>query len=343
MRLLVLSVGTGLGKSTFLKILSRITSPTEGTVELYGRVGSLLEVGTGFHPELTGRENIYLSGSILGMKRKEIDDKLDEIVKFSEIEKFLDTPVKRYSSGMYVRLAFSVAAHLESEILLVDEVLAVGDIEFQKKCLGKMEKVSESGRTVILVSHNMSAIEKICGRVIFLENGVIHSNGPTKQVINNYVNSLSKDVLTSKGKNVKFGSIEICDSNNNNKLHFGSWSPCIIQATFFTPVTLTRCYVNLLINNLQSQPCIHLRTDYDGLFPDFSQGFHVVSVNIDSMNLEGGSYVAFFRLVSEQNDILVDSDNLLFDIERTYERNEQVGSIVAVKHSWSFTQKDEKR
>ena len=151
----------GSGKSTLLKILSRITAPTEGQVEVHGRVGSLLEVGTGFHPELTGRENIYLNGAVLGMKRDEIKRKFDEIVAFAEIEKFLDTPVKRYSSGMYVRLAFSVAAHLEPEILVVDEVLAVGDAQFQKKCLGKMGEVTKGGRTVLFVSHNMAAVKSI--------------------------------------------------------------------------------------------------------------------------------------------------------------------------------------
>lgn len=150
----------GAGKSTLLKILSRITLPTEGMVDLYGRVGSLLEVGTGFHPELSGRENIYLSGSILGMTKQEIDQKFDEIVRFSEIEKFIDTPVKRYSSGMYVRLAFAVAAHLDTDILLIDEVLAVGDAEFQKKCLGKMGSITNEGRTILFVSHNMAAIQK---------------------------------------------------------------------------------------------------------------------------------------------------------------------------------------
>jgi lipopolysaccharide transport system ATP-binding protein len=161
----------GAGKSTLLKILSHITAPTEGRIKLKGRVASLLEVGTGFHPELTGRENIYLNGSILGMSRKEIDRKFDEIVDFAEIEKFIDTPVKRYSSGMYVRLAFAVAAHLEPEILLVDEVLAVGDAEFQKKCLGKMSDVAKEGRTVLFVSHNMNSIEQLCTRVLLLNSG----------------------------------------------------------------------------------------------------------------------------------------------------------------------------
>jgi lipopolysaccharide transport system ATP-binding protein len=177
----------GAGKSTLLKILSRITSPTEGTVELHGRVGSLLEVGTGFHPELTGRENIYLSGSILGMKRREIDAKMDEIVKFSEIEKFLDTPVKRYSSGMYVRLAFAVAAHLEPEILLVDEVLAVGDAAFQKKCLGKMGEVSKEGRTVLFVSHNMNAVRTLCNSCIFIREGNVALRGDPESTIKQYL------------------------------------------------------------------------------------------------------------------------------------------------------------
>ncbi|RME47458.1 MAG: ABC transporter ATP-binding protein, partial [Chloroflexi bacterium] len=167
----------GAGKSTLLKILSRITEPTSGRAEIHGRVGSLLEVGTGFHPELTGRENIYLNGAILGMRKREIDRKFDEIVAFAEIEKFIDTPVKRYSSGMYVRLAFAVAAHLEPEILLVDEVLAVGDAAFQKKCLGKMGDVAKEGRTVLFVSHNMAAITSLCQRAIWLEEGKIKEDG----------------------------------------------------------------------------------------------------------------------------------------------------------------------
>ncbi len=177
----------GAGKSTLLKILSRITTPTEGLADLYGRVGSLLEVGTGFHPELTGRENIFLSGSILGMKKQEIQSKLDEIVKFSEIEKFLDTPVKRYSSGMYVRLAFAVAAHLEPEILLVDEVLAVGDVAFQKKCLGKMRDVTSEGRTVLFVSHNMASIEELCPTAMLFRDGNLVLSGPASEVIHSYL------------------------------------------------------------------------------------------------------------------------------------------------------------
>lgn len=176
----------GSGKSTLLKILSRITEPTSGSVDIHGRVSSLLEVGTGFHPELTGRENIFLNGAVLGMRKQEIERKFDEIVAFSEIEKFIDTPVKRYSSGMYVRLAFAVAAHLEPEILLVDEVLAVGDIAFQKKCLGKMGEVARGGRTIVFISHNMIAIRSLCSRAIWLDNGQIVKRGLTDEVVGEY-------------------------------------------------------------------------------------------------------------------------------------------------------------
>ena len=180
----------GAGKSTLLKILSRVTSPTTGKIEIKGRIASLLEVGTGFHPELTGRENIYLNGAILGMRKKEITRKLDEIIDFSGVERYIDTPVKRYSSGMYVRLAFAVAAHLESEILIVDEVLAVGDAEFQKKCLGKMNDVSKSdGRTILFVSHNMSAVNSLCSKSLFLENGITKFSGETAHAIDLYLSN----------------------------------------------------------------------------------------------------------------------------------------------------------
>lgn len=176
----------GSGKSTLLKILSRITKPTTGRVELYGHVASLLEVGTGFHPDLTGRENVYLNGAILGMKRREIDKKFDEIVAFAEVEKFLDTPVKHYSSGMYLRLAFAVAAHLDPDILIVDEVLAVGDAAFQKKCLGKMDDVTRRGRTVLFVSHVMSMVSQLCATTILLKQGKVEKIGPTAEVITAY-------------------------------------------------------------------------------------------------------------------------------------------------------------
>ena len=179
----------GAGKSTLLKILSRVTKPTSGEADLYGRVGSLLEVGTGFHPDLTGRENVFLSGAILGMRRTEIAGKFDEIVAFSELEKFIDTPVKWYSSGMYVRLAFSVAAHLEPEILIMDEVLAVGDAAFQQKCLDKMREIRGQGRTIFFVSHNMPAVVRLCRRAIFLEGGRVAADGPAQGVVSDYLSS----------------------------------------------------------------------------------------------------------------------------------------------------------
>jgi len=186
----------GAGKSTLLKILSRITAPTEGTVELHGRVGSLLEVGTGFHPEMTGRENIFLNGSILGMKKIEIEQKFDEIVKFADVDKFIDTPVKRYSSGMYVRLAFAVAAHLDPEILVVDEVLAVGDVTFQNKCIGKMHNLSKTGKTILFVSHNLTAINRLTDSCIVLDKGKIVFTGPTISAIDYYLHSISSQQNT---------------------------------------------------------------------------------------------------------------------------------------------------
>lgn len=198
----------GAGKSTLLKILSRITEPTTGKIHINGRIASLLEVGTGFHPELTGRENIYLNGAILGMSRKEIKARFDEIVDFAEVEKFLDTPVKRYSSGMYVRLAFAVAAHLEPEILVVDEVLAVGDMQFQRKCLGKMDEVGREGRTVLLVSHNMSAIRRVCEHVVLIDTGRIGGIFPNEEGVKKYFKSnSSKEIIKASFPNNKSKSI----------------------------------------------------------------------------------------------------------------------------------------
>ncbi len=211
----------GAGKSTLLKILCRITEPTDGQVFITGQVASLLEVGTGFHSELSGRENVYLNGTILGMTKSVIDKKFDQILDFSGVEEFIDTPVKRYSSGMKVRLAFSVAAHLEPEILLIDEVLAVGDLEFQRKCLGKMEEISQSGRTVLFVSHNLESIMNLCGRTILLENGQIASMGETKEIVNQYIKgyetmSLGKlaERTDRRGDGqIRFTSIQLVDDN----------------------------------------------------------------------------------------------------------------------------------
>jgi lipopolysaccharide transport system ATP-binding protein len=220
----------GAGKSTLLKILSRVTTPTSGSFKVKGRIASLLEVGTGFHADLTGRENIYLNGAILGMKKWEIKSKFDEIVAFSGVEKFIDTPVKRYSSGMYVRLAFAVAAHLEPEILIVDEVLAVGDAEFQEKCIGKMKDVSSNGRTVLFVSHNLGVINQLCSRAILLKNGRIVANDNPNNVIEQYINLERSDITNAyfadsekvKGKEMFFTEIRTINSSKEETDRFGT-------------------------------------------------------------------------------------------------------------------------
>ncbi len=268
----------GAGKTTLLKILSRITEPTTGRVELHGRVGSLLEVGTGFHPELTGRENIYLNGAILGMRKAEIERKFDEIVAFAEVERFLDTPVKHYSSGMYVRLAFAVAAHLEPEILLVDEVLAVGDAAFQKKCLGKMGEVAGAGRTVLFVSHNMLAVNTLCSRVVLLRDGSCTADGAPGTVVGSYLNdTFAAGLHTSLAGRTRRGS---------GCFRFLS---CVVRGEPGPPVSgakasfelryqsesgrpLSNVHVALGIRDMLGQPLFHLSTnvaeaDFEALPP----------------------------------------------------------------------------
>lgn len=240
----------GAGKSTLLKVLSRTTEPTEGYVEIYGRIGSLLEVGTGFHPELTGRENIYLNAAILGMKKREIDRKFDEIVDFAEVEKFLNTPVKHYSSGMYVRLAFAVAAHLEPEILLVDEVLAVGDAAFQKKCLGKMGGVAKEGRTVLFVSHNMAAVRSLCSHAFLLDGGKVCQSGPVEICIDRYLiaadaNPLSElntltlprpTVVVDDEATLRITRVKLDTPNGHNIVKTGEPIVLIISFKVFQPL-----------------------------------------------------------------------------------------------------------
>ena len=243
----------GAGKSTLLKILSRITEPSSGSVRIRGRVASLLEVGTGFHPELTGRENIFLNGAILGMSRAEIKRKFDEIVAFAEVEKFLDTPVKRYSSGMYVRLAFAVAAHLEPEILIVDEVLAVGDAQFQKKCLGKMQTVSAEGRTVLFVSHNMTAIKSLCSKGVFLKDGQISLDGPIDEAINNYqllFSPVSKTVFSGNpiANNSMLGVHSIEIENNNEQGGFYINEPLTVKINLINKTIDSPLNINLFFN-----------------------------------------------------------------------------------------------
>ena len=252
----------GAGKTTLLKIFSRITYPTEGEIRMRGRVGSLLEVGTGFHPELTGRENIYFNGSILGMKKREIDKNFDAIVDFSGVEKFIDTPVKRFSSGMQVRLAFSVAAHLDPEILLVDEVLAVGDVKFQQKCLGKMKEVAKGGRTVLFVSHNMSAITKLCGRTLLLEQGKLVMDGDTQAVVAKYLDQnltagasiSSKDIekklegyINRRNPSICFKEIALFNKEGSRCSVFNSDEPVNISITYECLSIVTGLRVNVYI------------------------------------------------------------------------------------------------
>jgi lipopolysaccharide transport system ATP-binding protein len=303
----------GAGKSTVLKVLSRITEPTRGRISISGRIASLLEVGTGFHPELTGRENIYLNGAILGMHRSEIISKFDEIVDFSGVEKFLDTPVKRYSSGMYVRLAFAVAAHLEPEILIVDEVLAVGDAEFQKKCLGKMQDVSQKGgRTVIFVSHNMAAIESLCQEVILLNGGKLIFKGSTKEGISNYLNSsfvtssmvslAERTDRTGNGK-VKFVDFKILDDNNEyvDNLLSGNTYTFELRYKNFSKVPYKNVKVCLEINDDRDNRLLFLRNDFTNEIIDINKDSGVIKCKIENLPLAIGTY--YFVLYLSLGDL----------------------------------------
>lgn len=295
--------GNGAGKSTLLKILSRITEPTEGEAWIYGRVGSLLEVGTGFHPELTGRENTYLNGAILGMRRSEIDRKFDEIVDFAEVERFIDTPVKHYSSGMYLRLAFAVAAHLEPEILLVDEVLAVGDASFQRKCMGKMGDVAQQGRTVVFISHNMDAIQRLCSECILLQAGRIASQGPPDRVVASYL-------ARNRGGSGPGAVISLVDVDRS-----GSGAVRFVSARYSSPVTDAgghlrpgapfECTVELLsdaVRTLESL-ALSIRTTGGtllinadiislGRHVDLREGVTTITFRIEAVHLNPGRYIA---------------------------------------------------
>jgi lipopolysaccharide transport system ATP-binding protein len=312
----------GAGKTTLLKILSRITEPTEGQAEIHGRVGSLLEVGTGFHPELTGRENIYLNGAILGMKKAEIEQKFDEIVDFAEIEKFIYTPVKHYSSGMYVRLAFAVAAHLEPEILLVDEVLAVGDAAFQKKCLGKMENVAQQGRTVLFVSHNMVALQNLCRRAIWLQAGSMIENGETASVIRSYLDQFSTYKLEQSWIN-----IELAPGNDAVRLHSarilteeGSVSD---EITTWTSLTIEFCYWNLLpgaelnlslvLYNNEGTVLFNTTSAFESQWhgKPFPQGLFRSSCVVPGKLLNDGSYYLDLLIVQDTTKVLYTFKDIL--------------------------------
>jgi lipopolysaccharide transport system ATP-binding protein len=296
----------GAGKSTLLKLLSRVTSPTTGEIKVKGRIASLLEVGTGFHPELSGRENIYLNGAILGMRKKEITRKLDEIIDFSGVERYIDTPVKRYSSGMYVRLAFAVAAHLESEILIVDEVLAVGDAEFQKKCLGKMGEISKGeGRTVLFVSHNMAAVKSLCNKGILLSNGMVNYAGDIDAVVENYLktsnNVASRNWInsTSPGSDfIKLLEARVVNENGDTALNFSISEDIVVE--FIYEITKE----NQLFThgfNLFNNHNIHILSSHDTnsatLQTPLAKGIHSKRIIIPKNFLADGGYNCSFAIM----------------------------------------------
>ena len=288
----------GAGKSTLLKILSRITRPTTGRAEVYGRIGSLLEVGTGFHPELTGRENIFLNGAILGMSRREIQQRFDEIVAFAETERFLDTPVKRYSSGMYMRLAFAVAAHLQTDILVVDEVLSVGDTAFQQKCLGKMEDVAGQGRTVLFVSHNMAAITQLCTRTLLLDAGSIQTEGSPDRVIARYLGSGNQegraDLSMRKGPVGSGGAVfewaEVRNSDDEICQDFSIGDDVRVAFGLRLAPTLPRSRILLSIRAADGTPVALVATEDSGFVLRNDRASWGISVDFEDIRLYPGSY-----------------------------------------------------
>jgi lipopolysaccharide transport system ATP-binding protein len=314
----------GAGKSTLLKILSRVTEPTEGEVEIVGRVGSLLEVGTGFHPELTGRENVYLSGAILGMKRCEIDRKFDEIVAFSEIERFLETPVKHYSGGMYTRLAFAVAAHLEPEILLVDEVLAVGDAAFQRKCLGKMGDAAGQGRTVIFVSHNMGAINDLCARSILLSNGHVAVDGAPDKVIRTYLGhgnttSPTAELQASTSSDAYFTKLALQNSDGELTSRFDVKKPITAVLCFVLQRRIQAIELGFTVTNNSGDQLFYSSNAYadpPALIED--AGNHCLTVQIPAKLLLPGSYSISVALHRPNLQMFDCHEHVLrFDVEET--------------------------
>jgi lipopolysaccharide transport system ATP-binding protein len=317
----------GAGKSTLLKILSRITEPTRGRVEVWGRVASLLEVGTGFHPELSGRENIYLNGAILGMNRSEIARKFDEIVEFAEVERFLDTPVKRYSSGMYVRLAFAVAAHLEPEILIVDEVLAVGDVQFQKKCLNKMEDVGKEGRTVLFVSHNMQTIRALCDRGIVLESGSVVFNGEVQRAIKIYsehsyqlmseIPLLERRDRTGSGR-VKVSSFRVLDTAGKEVETLKSGIDYDFEFGYVNDSgkPLDNVIVSFAVLDDQGQTILLLRTNFTDSNVTLNSDLGIVRCRLNNLPLANGTYrlpIYFAYRESEVLDYIQDAVSIVVE------------------------------
>lgn len=309
----------GAGKSTLLKVLSQITAPTEGRIKVKGRIASLLEVGTGFHPELTGRENVYLNGAILGMTRKEVAFKFDEIVAFADIDEFIDTPVKRYSSGMYVRLAFAVAAHLDPEILIVDEVLAVGDANFQKKCLGKMKDVSgKNGRTVLFVSHSMNAVSELCSRAILIDEGTIRLDAPTRDVVNAYLsreesaaeiefNAIPRE---NPAKFARLTKLKLMDGKGVSTTSFRMNEPLVAHIGVYCYKAMANVELGLKISSRSGAAIHYLTSTWEGFRADLDPGSHTFQVCLPHIMLLPGSYTIGLWILCEPDW----SDDLLQDV-----------------------------
>lgn len=344
----------GAGKSTLLKILSRITRPTEGRVALNGRVGSLLEVGTGFHSELTGRENVFLNGAILGMTRAEIQSKFDEIVEFAEVGPFLDTPVKHYSSGMTVRLAFAVAAHLEPEILILDEVLAVGDLAFQKKCLGKMSEVARAGRTILFVSHDLNAVNALCERAILLHEGVIAKTGLTEEVTRYYLDHSNKmyspvtwsPLPDEKPDEVKLNSVKLIQQGNETTA-INCREPFTVDMNYEIRQPIRGSRFFLIIRNGKGE-LIFTTSDYDQMTPEAverSAGSFTSTVEVPSGLLKTGSYYGSFGVDVANVRIIYTADDVFhFDVfepedDTQSERHKRPGAIAPLL-SWKITPND---
>jgi lipopolysaccharide transport system ATP-binding protein len=325
----------GAGKSTILKILSRITAPSEGRAAVKGRIRSLLEVGTGFHPELTGRENIYLNGAILGMKKAEIDRRFDEIVSFAEVEKFIDTPVKRYSSGMYLRLAFAVAAHLVSEILLVDEVLAVGDAAFQKKCIGRMNEVAHEGRTVLFVSHNMAAVRALCTRGICLEQGRVSFAGDIEHVLYRYTQSQIHTDSQPSGTQTRFTSIRV-NGQNPGTIESGEGFEvgCTLELAEEVPSFRLFC----IIQDANGESVVVVPSNSRVLNAANKAGVHQICVRFPGLWLRPGVYSVYFKLLavaSGSGDARYLSDSMMLDVSGTDDPEMLLGSL-APNANWEI-------
>ncbi len=308
----------GAGKSTLLKLLARITEPTRGYADMRGRIGALLEVGTGFHHELTGRENIFLNGAILGMHRADIERKFDEIVEFSEVGKFIDTPVKRYSSGMHLRLAFSVAAHLEPEILLVDEILAVGDTAFQKKCIGKMENVASQGRTVLFVSHNLAAIKELCQTSLVLSNGKLVYRGSVNEGLAHYSETVATAVADETLRGTRWRYVRLQGQKPNEPATTSNEAPFALEGSLELEHTLTRGYLFAIANDAVGNQIIHQRIEFEQLNrAELAAGVHQMLIQFPALWLSSGLYTFHLKFTGYNTagiEERKESERLLLDV-----------------------------